>query len=169
MLRILNIATFTTFLLIGASADAREQDITVVGKPLTLAAWSEGITSKLERNLKYPSPMGMMRPASGIVSIRFHCSETGAPSDVVVYRKSGDRSLDIAAMRAVNRIKSLHPMPVSFAANQQYQANILFATSYGEYKDQLAMMRKEATRHDARFSNGDRTIALNIGFQPTGQ
>ncbi|RZL02395.1 MAG: hypothetical protein EOO89_29565, partial [Pedobacter sp.] len=106
-----DLATFTAFLLIGVSADARDRDITVVAKSLTLAAWSKNITAKIEDGLHYPSRMGSGRSFSGIVSVRFHCSDTDAPTDVVVYRKSGERSLDVAATRAVSQIRTLHPMP----------------------------------------------------------
>lgn len=169
MLKILNLATFTALLLIGVSADARDRDITVVAKPLTLAAWSKNITAKIEDGLHYPSRMGSGRSVSGIVSVRFHCSDTDAPTDVVVYRKSGERSLDVAATRAVSQIRTLHPMPLNLKSDQQYEANILFAESYAESVDLMAKMRKEAIRRNAWFSDSSRAIALNVGFQPIGQ
>lgn len=169
MLRILNLATFTTVLLISASVEAHDSDITVVAKPLTLASWSKGVTNMLEDRLIYPESSDGAEPPSGIVSIRFQCGENGAPTAITISRKSGARSLDYAAMRAVKGIKTLHPMPLNFKRDQQYEANILFATSLSDYATQLAQLRKEATSRNAWFSDGNRTIALNVGFQPIGQ
>ena len=127
--------------------------------PITLAAWSTRVESALDHNLYYPTAMGGRIPGSGVVRVKFNCSESGRPDKVSLFTSSGDPDLDSAALRSVRRIASLHPLPDGMGHGQQYVATILYARSYEDYDGQIARMRAAAVKNNAWFK-GPATIAL---------
>lgn len=164
-------AVITALILTGAAAGAsdaqnsRSQNdpIVVSSERLTLASWSNTFAKRLDRNLDYPSRSFREERPSGVVSVSFRCSEDGRPSTIAVSRKSGDADLDHAAMRAVSRIKTLHPMPVSFKPDQKFRADILFATSEAQHDRQIRQLREEAKAGNAWLNKDRDVIALTIG------
>jgi TonB family protein len=139
--------------------------IVVVAAPITFARWSGNVTRRIENNLTYPTVFGKLDP-TGIVSVAFSCSEEGLPTTVSLYRTSGNRGLDRAAMRAVRQIKTLHPMPKAFRSNQKFVANILFATSQDNFDKQVRLLRSDASRRNAGHTGDGQLITLNIGSRP---
>ena len=127
--------------------------------PVTLAAWSARVEKALDRTLYYPAAMGGRLPGSGTVRVKFNCSDSGRPDKVSLYKSSGDRDLDRAAVAAVSRIASLHPLPDGMSHGQKYVATILFATSQDEYDQQLRVLRADAVKSNAWFK-GPANIAL---------
>ena len=159
----------TSFLTSPADARKHEQAIVVEAQPTALARWSTSVSGMLEDGLRYPQPMGGQMPATGSVSVRFQCSEDGRPAALALHRKSGSRALDLAAMRAVSGVKTLHPMPAGLPSNQTFEANILFASSMSDYSHQLEQLQQEAKQRNAWFRQEPAVIALNAGARVPGQ
>ncbi|WP_374295770.1 energy transducer TonB [Sphingomonas sp.] len=139
-------------------------DIVVQGAPPTLEHWTRGISRTLDDALEYPSLTPGWAPAEGIVSVRFLCSEAGTPAAVRIFKTSGDRQLDRAAVRAVQRIKSMHPLPNGLKPTQIYEANVLFSLSPQHHDRMIAKLRQEAEKRNAWFQPDD-VIAFGTGFR----
>lgn len=124
---------------------AAQSDIVV--QPPTLAHWSAAISRELNATLRYPrTDPGWVTP-EGTAWVDFTCSEAGKPAGMTVAQRSGSTALDRAAMAAVERIKTMHPLPVGIGHDQRYRAVIMFATS----KSSLDRQRRTAMR-DPRLS-----------------
>jgi TonB family protein len=150
---------------IAAAAPAQEgRDVVVVAKPITLAQWTAGVGSQIDKVLRYPTDI-MNENMSGIASVRFQCSDDGKPTAMTVSRKSGWRDLDREAVRAVAKLKTMHPLPDGLKHDQHYVANILFARSQDDHDRQIAKWRKEADRRNAWFRSPDQAIVINVGSQ----
>lgn len=144
-----------------ANSQLAHDAVVVTGKPVTFSHGSTLVTQRIEDGLHYPRMMGHGMP-SGTVSVKFGCSDSGQPSAVTLLRRSGNGDLDHAAMRAISHIKTLQPMPVSFRNGQTFIANILFASSFEDYDRQLATLRSDAQKRNARYLDQGRSIALTI-------
>jgi TonB family protein len=156
------IAIAVASLTIGTTqARQKDEELIVTGRPLTLTQWTQHLSTQLENGLRYPRPMLGSEPPVGLVTVRFRCSDTGKPTSIELSRKSRSRLLDAAALRAVSSIKTLHPMPGNLRPEQQYEANILFATSPSEYSRQLAIMNKAASRRNTSLGLDEQVIAIN--------
>ena len=128
----------------------------------TLAAWSTRVSAELDQKLPQPQMFPGQPSPSGVVVVKFGCSETGAPSDVAIVKSSGSRSLDWAAMQGIKRV-GLHPLPDGMAHGQRFQAAILFANSPEEARTLLIGMRKEAERQNSWFATRpQQTAAIAI-------
>lgn len=156
------IASFI-FVLLPAGAIAAEKPIVVTGPEVSLNAWSGRVVRALDRNLYYPIPIRGV-PDEGVASVKFLCSEDGTPAKVAIVKSSGSRVLDAAAVRAVRRIVTLHPLPDGITHDQPFQANILYATSQEKLDRQVAALLAEAKNRNAWFANRSEKLALNIGF-----
>jgi TonB family protein len=100
---------------------------TTPGKLVTMAEWNERMHRILAKELHYPSPIMGLRPGSGTVSVKFNCSDSGRPDKVSLLKTSGDTLLDRAALNAVRRMASLHPLPTGFQPSQKFVALVVFA------------------------------------------
>ncbi|WP_165799645.1 energy transducer TonB family protein [Sphingomonas oleivorans] len=110
-----------------------------------LANWIERVEEDLDRHLSYPRPLGGAPYSEGIVHVSFLGGPDGRPSEVAIRKSSGARDLDAAAMRAVRKITTLHPLPAGVSADQKYEAAILFATQDDrETARKLAELRRRA-------------------------
>lgn len=117
---------------------------------VTLSIWSARFSNALDRELRYPAPIrGDWR--TGVVYVKFHCSESGAPADVAIYKSSGAHVLDAAAIRAVKNIATLHPLPGGMKNDQAFRAVVLFSSSQEEHDRQLAQLSKEALHANQWF------------------
>lgn len=108
-------------------AHRAEAPITVEAAPTSLQEWSSRVGRNLTDNLIYPEPFGRTDYAEGAVKVAFHCSESGAPVDVSVLRTSRSKNLDQAALTAVKRISTLHPLPDGIGHDRAMQAWVFFA------------------------------------------
>jgi len=99
---------------------------TTPGKLVTMAEWNERMHGLLAKELHYPMPIMGLRAGSGTVSVKFNCSESGRPDKVSLLRTSGDALLDRAALNAVRRMASLHPLPTGFQPTQKFVALVVF-------------------------------------------
>lgn len=153
---------FTHAVLAGAALVATpwvaraQQEIVVQPEAESVQRWSTRISRALDQNLVYPRPDFGRWYSEGVVKVSFRCSEDGKPSHVAVSQGSGARRLDVAALRAVNGIKTLHPLPTGIGHDQRYAAMIVFATSEESRDRKLRALAKEA----GMAAPGRRAIAL---------
>ncbi|MBR0553817.1 energy transducer TonB family protein [Stakelama marina] len=154
----------------GHAQNTQNPEFDVTAPTLTIERWSKGITRKLNRNLDYPVRFhqagGFHQPSEGVVRVNFRCTETGAPTAITLAKSSGHRELDRAAMAAVQRIKTLHPLPAGIGAGQRYQALLLFALDQQSHDRQLAKLQQEADRRNAALGQPAERVAMGISIVP---
>lgn len=150
-------------LLTSVGTAVRAQEVS----PPTLAAWSTRVFDKMARETKYPQPIGPMPASTGIVAVKFNCSEGGAPENVTLYKSSGHHDLDVATLKAVRRIASLHPLPAGMTHNQGIIVRVLYATSEDVARRQMAQMRTDAARANAWFGKSP-TATAALELAPSG-
>lgn len=157
-------------LLIAAPAQARHQSksIVVVGERVSLTDWSKHMTKALERQMVYPSYLTLAEPHEGVVRVSFLCSESGRPTAVTLQDSSGHRDIDQAAMRAVQRIPTLHPLAEGLTHAQRYQAVLLFAKDQASYDRQIAAIEEDVARRNAWFGQGGAQVAMGVSLMPAG-
>lgn len=138
-----------------------DQGIHVTARPVTVVQWAQHTGKLLDRSLarnpNWPTQ------AEGIVAVKFLCSETGAPSNIAVLQSSGSKRLDEAAMKAVGRIATLHPLPDGVTHEQKFVATVLFANDSQSYWRQLDSLRQTARLQTDKF-NHPTNLALGVGL-----
>lgn len=139
------LAAVAASLLLPAGVQA-DQTIIVESQRNAQRAWVAQISQDLRSQLRFPRSAGVAEYSTGAVSVRFECGPDGKPVGLNVVRKSGARMLDRAAMKAVNRLGSLHPMPDGIAGNQAFRADIVFADSAAEATRLAKSLREENER-----------------------
>ena len=124
-----------------AAHTASSQDAVVVTAP-TLAAWSAKFSQTLSDAMRDPRSYGNEPSPEGWARVRFSCSDSGAPTGVELVQSSGDRRIDRAALEAVRRIKTMHPLAAGIKHDQRYVAELAFANSSDTLEHQLQSLRK---------------------------
>ena len=148
--------------------DANPMVITAASRP-TVAVWSQKIAQQLDRHLVYPRAFGHTDYPEGTVSVRFSCGDDGKPASVVLFRGSGNRLIDRAAVRAIAQMESLHPMPVAIRHNSTFQANIILAADEQSLARQQAVLRHNETLRIARdIDRGHAVVVLEISHRAKG-
>ena len=79
----------------------------------------------------------------GVAKVSFYCSEEGRPSRVTLFRSSGEYAFDRAALHAVSRIKTLHPLAAGIDHHQRYAAVVIFAATPGSLAATQQRLAKE--------------------------
>jgi TonB family protein len=155
-------AALAASLLLPAAIQA-DDPIIVESRNIAQQAWVARLASDLDAKLRYPRMTGSRTFPVGGVSISFQCGSDGRPESMVIARKSGSRILDRAALRAVEKLSGLHPLPTGFASNQPVRADIVFADS-PENASKLAnsLQQDNARRELARKPGVPRELALNV-------
>ncbi len=148
------------FPISSTSAQPRGRDITVQAEPLTPARWTAAVSRKLDRVIFYPVFFSNEVPASGVVSVRFQADDANRPTGLTLTRKSGNRSLDRAALMAIAKLGPLPALPAAFRSGQIFVARLLYATSWDEHDRQLALLRREAEEMRIASSDHPETVAL---------
>lgn len=133
----------------------------------SLTTWSARVMDDVTRGMRVRDDLGALGPSEGIVAVKFNCSESGAPAGVELMKSSGNREYDIATLRAVRRIASLHPLPTGLSHDQKYIIRVLFASSEYRAGQKIAQMRRDAEHANAWYlKTGTTTAALELA--PTG-
>ncbi|WP_162792222.1 energy transducer TonB [Novosphingobium sp. P6W] len=145
-----------------SAAPTRADDHAIVVVSPSLDAWSSKVFKDLDQGLRYPSSLAGMPVHTGVVAVKFNCSETGAPAGIEIQKSSGHRDLDYATMRAVKRISTLHPLPTGLSNNQKYIVRVLFADSIEDLQRKSAQMRAEAARSNAWFTRSGNMAMLEL-------
>jgi TonB family protein len=104
-------------------------------------------------------PVGRYGLETGIVAVKFNCSESGAPANVTLYKTSGSRILDVTTVRAVQRIATLHPLPARIEPGQTFIVRVLFADSEESARQQIADMQAAAAKNNAWYGNAPSALA----------
>jgi hypothetical protein len=81
---------------------------------------------------------------------------------VKLLHRSGDVRLDRAAISAIQRIKTLHPLPAGIGTAQLFQANIVFAYDERDLARNATAFRS-ASAHSAPAFAGNNAAPLVIG------
>jgi TonB family protein len=137
-----------------ATADSHHQ----ATQRVALADWVQRVEAELARKLAFRTMNGR-EPESGVVRIKFNCSEDGRADKVSVLRSSGSRMLDIAAAKAVKRIAVMHPLATGINTDQIYYADILFAAGNDEYyQRRMASLQDGAMRNNGWFKAPDDNV-----------
>jgi protein TonB len=117
---------------------------------VALNDWSARVQKALDHNLQYTPQLGpVTSPGTGVVWIKFNCSESGRPDKISLSRSSGDGMLDREAMRAMSRVATLHPLPTGFNHGQRFEAMVVFASD--PFDARLKTMAAEQTRRNAWY------------------
>ena len=145
------------------AAGATQGEVVVRPDAVSMKNWSGRVSRDLERNLAYPrmGPAGF--DPEGVVRVDFRCSEDGRPTDATVARRSGQRRLDLAALRAVARIRTMHPLPAGIGPDQRYAAVVVFARTEESRDRELAAFGEETRL--AQAGPGGRAVA-SVGLAP---
>jgi protein TonB len=133
---------------------------------ITPIQWSGRVTQELETGLRYPEVPSYEVPPDGVVEVKFRCSDSGASDQVSVFKTSGSHTLDRAAVRALKRLKQLHPLATGTNPNQNYIAMVLFATSRAGHAKQLVMINSDARKRNAWFKGRSQTASAGIILAP---
>jgi len=121
-----------------------EQTIVVQSQRHTLDAWAGRLSQQISDNLTVPNLVGARSDVSGLVSVRFHCGPDGRPTALTITRRSGIREIDNAALRAIGKLNSLHPLPDEMTTGRSVRADIVFA------QDQITLDRLSAKLNQER-------------------
>lgn len=111
-----------------------------------LALWVERIELQLDENLERTARP--VRDSTGTVMLKFNCSESGKATNVAIARSSGNQQIDRAAIRAVEMVKSFHPLPRGLTHNQPIMAMLSYSGS-----DQQDRRNRAETRRIADAGN----------------
>ena len=148
-----------------ASLEARQPtpDI-VVRAPVDaeVRAWSARVGENIGEQMRFPRDLGPSNDPEGLVEVTFECNEDGKPDKVALLRSSGSRRLDHAGMMAVERVRSLHPLPRGIDHGQAYKAQLLFATDDGSGRrhKEMAALRAKADRGNAALLQRRSSVAM---------
>lgn len=137
--------------LASQSVTAQPEDVVIVSPP-TLAIWSERVFADISRKIKYPEPLANLPVSTGVVAVKFNCSESGAPAGIELSKSSGYRDLDRATLKAVAKVATLHPLPTGLNHDQVYVVRVLFSNSAADRNAQIKKMTEEAARSNSWFS-----------------
>lgn len=149
-----------------AEARTADQEITVTAPSMTeLRAWTARTGKAINEQMRYPARLGIAPDPEGLVDVTFMCSEDGTPTKVALARSSGSSKLDRAGIRAVERVKSLHPLPAGIGPDQVYRAKLMFAVddgSTGTAKRLAALRDKGNLINDALVQRRGRLATASV-------
>jgi TonB family protein len=126
---------------LAVAARSPDNPIVVELSAPTKARWVQRVSDDLSMNVRYPLSIGRSAD-EGVVTVAFRCGPDGRPTDVLIPRSSGSARLDSAAQLAVERLKTLHPLPPELAQDQLFLAKVAFATDDRRMARLLARARK---------------------------
>lgn len=161
-------ALTVTSAISGISAAQDQLPILIESNRGAVAQWVAGVSRDLENQLHYPRALLGRAPPEGIVSVRFNCAEDGRPVEIVLIRHSGANLLDDSALRAVARLKALHPLPAGLVVGQRVQANIFFAKSEYTLERQYERLRRETQKNLAAGKADNNLLAINLRLPAQG-
>lgn len=137
-----------------AASAPHDEEVIVTASPrqIALAAWSQRVERDLVSNM---SPSGLYNYkdglAEGLVVVGFACGESGMADKVTLLQSSGNRRLDRAALRAVRRVSTLHPVVEGMRPDQKLVAQMLYLNDSGSRRD--IAQREQELRADAKERN----------------
>lgn len=140
-------------------AGAKQPDaITVNGGEQSLQQWSGRVSRSLNDHLVYPVPFGPADYPEGAVRVAFHCSEDGSPAGLSIVQSSRSNLLDRAAVNAVQRISTLHPLPDGIGHDRTMEAWVFFASD----QPTIDRMKKGFERQASQMARQERASGERI-------
>ncbi|GGE93342.1 energy transducer TonB family protein [Sphingomonas prati] len=113
---------------------------------ITMAAWTARMDAELSKAIDHEGYRIRDQARAGTVRVKFNCSESGAPAKVAILKSSGQRDVDRAAVAAMKRIATLHPLPPGLTHEQKYEAVLLFDINASGFDRRLARLRDDAAK-----------------------
>ena len=130
MKKLVSIAIAAAMLGTPLYAQDYAQDRNIIVEP-SEDAFVTTLGHRLERELDRVSyPSGVRQ--SGVVKVRFVANGSGEAEQVSLFQNSGNRRMDLAALRAVDRLHGLGSPRHATDDGQAVLLNIIFATSERE-------------------------------------
>lgn len=154
----LSLSAALAFAAAAAPALSEQKEI-VVSSDSAIAEISRDLDSQLE------VAAGLAREAhgDGYAIVRFERGADGRPENVTFYRRSGSSSVDRLARTAVRRLGAREGLPDTGVANQQFQANIVLATSQDSLRELSAELAKAERQRMASSGAESTVLALTAG------
>ncbi|WP_369026239.1 TonB family protein [Qipengyuania sp. RANM35] len=137
----------------------------IVVSPRSDTTFVEEVSQDLEARLA-ATRIDPRWDAKGIVQVRFQAGGDGRPTNIAMYRSSGNSQLDRAARRAVSGLTSLDPMPVGSSDDQVIQANILVASSDAQMARLTRKLARDEAARIARSPRERAVLALTLAPRP---
>ena len=150
----------------GHGQETAPSSITVQAGHETVSQWSARVGQSLDAQLVYPKPMGTAGYNQGLAKVGFRCAEDGRPGDVALIASSGSRDLDRAAMQAVRRIQTLHPLPDGITHDRSMQAWVAFAPDEDTLKQMTRATHRAAEMANARVEKDRQTQQVASASAP---
>ena len=159
--------TAAAICLISTPAQSRDdpgaQIVIKASTPSSLDRWRTSLAWKLSNAVVYPKTYPEWRGQNGTVSVNFICDESGKPKAAGLSGSSGNAALDRAALRAVNTVRGLGPLPAQVPVGAIVRANFIFAADEDSlHRQQLALNRREAQLAEADRLTGAKVVVLDI-------
>lgn len=104
-----------------ATTDARAQ----TPAPATVSEWISHAESRLDKSIQYPA-FAVREGKQGIARVSATVLPDGSLTDISLARSTGDTSLDRAALKAVQKLDKLPPLPEAQTAR-----NITLQVGFG--------------------------------------
>jgi TonB family protein len=162
MKTLISAAIVAACLSVPAAAAGPQQQRTFVVTGTSVAHWVDRVSQRISARLHAPVSVQPTELDSGSAAVTFRCDGTGRPTTVVLARRSGYPMLDQIALRTIRNMPSLGPLPASFATDQRFRANIIFAQTQADYDEQLTTLRREAAT--ARVAAGAAPAGVEIAL-----
>lgn len=160
-------AAFAMAVPAGSSTQQSEQPEQVViasAHAPSVTHWAGMVGSKISNRMVYPRQIGRFATPEGTAAIEFNCGSDGRPKSVVLVRSSGDGHLDRSALRAIEGITGLHPLPAQLASGVTVRANLIYASDEATF----ARLQKDLRRDEARLAAQDRKAGRQLVVLDTG-
>ncbi|MWV27179.1 TonB family protein [Aurantiacibacter rhizosphaerae] len=150
MNKFVSIAIATAVLGAPLSAQDSLQDGTILVQP-ERDGFVSTLGVELDKQLNRVSyPSGRQR--AGVVKVRFVANGSGRAEQVTIFQESGSHTMDLAAIRAVNRIGKLPTPRYIDAGGQPVLLSIIFATNS---RDARRMEERVAQENAALIASGE--------------
>ncbi len=157
-------ALVTSFTLFPVGIQAQNQtsnyeNVVVGGR--SVDQFVEDVSQNLDRVLNHSSLTIMPVRGTGVAQVLFRCGPDGKPINISFYRKDDDLDVNRLAVRAVSKIRTMHPLPSGISEDQQYMANIIVARNYSEYMDLSEDLDRSERARIAASTDSHRILAFN--------
>lgn len=159
--------------LLSTPAQARDdpaaQIVIKASTPSSLDRWRNSLAWKLSTAVIYPKAYPEWRGHDGTVSVNFTCDDSGRPVVAGLAGSSGNAALDRAALRAVNTVRGIGPLPAQVPAGAMVRANFIFAADEDSlHRQQIALVQREASLAAADRLTGRQVVVLDIRNRTPG-
>ena len=138
------------------TASAAQDQMVVRGDEPAVQTWIADVGEKVGKRLDNP-PMIMGRTPVGAAQVSFRRGSDGRPTDVRLTNKAGNPSFGPHAVRAIEGIKDLPPLPATRDPSTEIVANVVLAESQGH----MGRLERKVMAWDAQriaAGKGQRTV-----------